>query len=218
MRKKLFAILLAAAMLFALTACSASSSSTSTVTVSTSVTDENGSTTTNTTTREVGVNVGTDGVTTTRSTESSSTTTDSSPEDIVAWWYETYQGGAIGENAAGDRFLLAYDDPENITEAVLTIVSADGSSIYIREGIVRKDGEGKDEHLVLVDEDRDTAVPFDIYDSDKGDFELYFYGDGDSAVMNVVDQDTILGEMRGVLETITAAQASNAEANADAGQ
>lgn len=208
MKKRILALALAALMLLSLGACSASSSSTSTVTVSTSVTDENGNTTTNTTTNEVGVSVGTDGITTTHNTETTSTTTDKN-EEIVNWWYETYKGGAIGENAAGDRFLLAYDDPENITAATLTIISADGSSIYIREGSVRTDGEGEDQHLVLDDDERDVAIPFDFYESDKGDFEMYFYGDGDTAVMNAVDQDTILGEMRSVLETTTAVEAAN---------
>lgn len=211
MKKKILALVLSALMLFALTACSASSSSSSTVTVSTSVSDENG-TTTNTTTSEVGVSVGTDGIKTTHSSESSSTTTPdegNTPEEIVEWWYDNYKSGAIGENANGDRFLLAYDDPEDISLATLTIISADGSSLYIREGHIEVEGEGEDEHLVLVDESRDVAVPFAFYDSEEGDFEMFFLGDDDVAVMNVVDQETILGEMQEILEATTAVEESN---------
>ena len=201
MKKRIIAIMLAALMLLSLTACHASSSSSSTVTVTTSKTDENGNTTTNTTTGEVGVTVGTDGISANHSlnTETTEDTELPSEDELVALWYETYSGGAIGENADGDRFLFAYDDPESIEAATLTIIMTDGS-LYIREGTVQQEGEGDEAHLVLIDEWRDLAVPFDIYSSEEGDFELFFLGDGDSAVMTVVDQDTILGEMREILE------------------
>ncbi len=202
MKKRILALALALIMLFALTACSASSSSSSTVTVSTSKTDENGNTTTNTTTGEVGVTVGTDGISTTTTHSTSTETTEAEPltaDDIIAYWYDTYTAGAIGENADGDRFLLAYDDPDAIDEATLTIIMTDGS-LYIREGYVQPEGEGDEAHYVLIDESRDAAVPFNFYDSESGDFDLYFLGDGDVAVMTAVDQETILGEMRAILE------------------
>ena len=206
MKKKILAVLLVSLMLFALSACSVSSSSSSTVSVSTSVTDENG--VTNTTSSEVGVSIGTDGITATHNRKSSTTPSEAnSPEEIVEWWYDNYTSGAIGENADGDRFLLAYDDPEDMSLATLTIVGADGDSLYIREGSIQVEGE--DEHLVLVDESRDVAVAFAFYDSDEGDFEMFFLGDGDVAVMNVVDQETILGEMQSILEASTAVEESN---------
>jgi hypothetical protein len=200
--KKLLAVILAVLMLLSLAACSASSSTSSSVTVTTSKTDENGTTTTNTTTGEVGVTVGTDGISATHNTSTSTETTEApapDTEEIIASWYETYNAGAIGENAEGDRFLLAYDDPEDISEATLTIISADGS-LYIREGYIQTEGEGDDEHYVLIDENRDSAVPFAFYESESGDFDMYFFGDGDTAVMTAVDQETILGEMRAILE------------------
>ncbi|MBR0159865.1 MAG: hypothetical protein IJQ02_01015 [Oscillospiraceae bacterium] len=200
--KKIIVLTLTLAMLFSLSACSASSSRTSTVTVTTSQTDENGVTTTNTTTDEVGVTVGTDGISTTSNHSSDTQTTEEEPltaEEIIALWYDTYTGGATGENENGDRFLLAYDDPEDIQQATLTIIGVDGS-LYIREGYIQTEGEGEDEHLVLIDESRDVAVPFIFYDSEQGDFEMYFLADGDTAVMTVVDQETILGEMRDILE------------------
>ncbi len=201
MKKRIFALFLATMMVLTLAACSASSSSTSTVTVSTSKTDENGNTTSNTTTGEVGVTVGTDGISATHSLNTDTTEDTELPatEDLIDWWYETYTAGAIGENADGDRFLLAYNDTDPITEATLTIVMADGK-LYIREGNVQVEGEGDDSHYVLIDEGRDAAVPFDFYDSETGDFDMYFLGDGDTAVMTVVDQETILSEMRSILE------------------
>ena len=181
MKKQMIALALALLMLLALTACSASSSSTSTVTVSTSKTDEDGNTTTNTSSSEVGVTVGTDGISATTSHSSTTETGEEpvDPEEIVAWWYDTYFAGAIGENAEGDRFLLAYDDPEVFSEATLTIIGTDGS-LYIREGVIQMEGEDEDQHYVLIDEGRDVAVPFDVYDSDEGDYELVFLGDGDA--------------------------------------
>ena len=211
MKKQMTAFFLALLMLFSLTACHASSSSSSTVTVTTSKTDENGNTTTNTTTGEVGVTVGTDGISATHNTTTESETTEASalsPEEIIEMWYDTYNVGAIGENADGDRFLLAYDDPEDIYDATLTIIGADGS-LYIREGYIQTEGEGDDEHFVLIDEARDAAVPFAFYDSEDGDFEMYFLGDGDTAVMTVVDQETILGEMRAILEQTQAEPEDN---------
>ena len=211
MKNRILALLLSVIMPLSLAACKSSSTSTSTVTVSVSQTDEDGNTTTKTTTNEVGVTVGTDGISTTHNvttettddTELPSETTDDtelpSEEDLIDWWYETYSAGAIGENADGDRFLLAYNDTDPITEATLTIVMTDGS-LYIREGSVQMEGEGDEEHYVLIDENRDAAVPFAFYDSDEGDFEMFFLGDGDVAVMTVVDQETILGEMSGILE------------------
>ncbi|MCR5575685.1 MAG: hypothetical protein K6F56_01610 [Oscillospiraceae bacterium] len=197
MKKQIFALALILMMLLSMSACSASSTSTSTTTVTTSKTDENGNTTTNTTTSEVGVTVGTDGISAT--TNHSSDTQTNSAEDIIAYWYDTYSAGATGENENGDRFLLAYDDPENITEATLTIIGADGS-LYIREGYIQEEGEGEDAHFVLIDETRDVAVPFIFYESEQGDFEMYFLADGDTAVMTVCDQEIILSEMRDILE------------------
>lgn len=71
--KKIMAIVLLAAVVCAMTACSFSSSSTSTFTVSTSVADEEGNTETNTVSGEAGVSVGTDGVKVTADTTSETT-------------------------------------------------------------------------------------------------------------------------------------------------
>ena len=127
--------MLAALMLLSLTACHASSSSSSTVTVTTSKTDENGNTTTNTTTGEVGVTVGTDGISANHSlnTETTEDTELPSEDELVAMWYETYSGGAIGENADGDRFLFAYDDPESMRCKAQYVLDHDYGGVFYWE-------------------------------------------------------------------------------------
>ena len=72
--KKIFAILLMAAVIFTMTACKFSSSSTSSFSVSTSVTGEDGKTETRTVTGEVDVSAGSDGVNVQTNTTDETTT------------------------------------------------------------------------------------------------------------------------------------------------
>lgn len=204
--KKFFALILTVLLVLSLSACSAESSSSSTVTFSTSVTDENGITTTNTSTGEVGVSVGTDGINTTANTTHETTT--SVDSETIDSWYEAFSGGAIGTNEAGDRFLLAWDDPDPISYAALIIVETDGS-VMIRNGEVEAEEVDGEEHLTLIDEEMQTETPFAFYESEEGDFDMFFFGDGDIAVMNYADQDTIINEMADVIAAVNAANAEN---------
>ena len=62
MKKKILALILAAAMVFTLCACEVSSEHTSTTTVTTSKTDADGNTTTQTVTNEIGITADQDGI------------------------------------------------------------------------------------------------------------------------------------------------------------
>ena len=137
MKKRYLALLCAAMLMLALCACKAESSNQTTVTVTSSSTDENGVTTTTTNTSEAGVTVGTDGV---KTTENQTTETvvetpapTEEPEDAQEEaeeeftfddWAARFTGGAIGRNADGDQFVLAWDDPDDITYAALMILSS----------------------------------------------------------------------------------------------
>ena len=62
MKKKILALILAAAMVFTLCACEVSSEHTATTTVTTSKTDADGNTTTQTVTNEIGITADQDGI------------------------------------------------------------------------------------------------------------------------------------------------------------
>lgn len=196
----MLAILLAACVVLMLTGCEVSSSSTSTTTITTSKTDADGNTTTNTTTTEVGATVGTNGVSTTAQTNTETTTTPANEapsftaEDLRSAWQKRYAGGGKGTDKGGDTVYFAYDDPEQITQAVMMIVSADGKNLLSHEGEVYWDDENDCE--ILYDEDLDRSMPFVIDNGDGDDtYVIRFIGDGDEAVMKVMDLESLFDEM-----------------------
>ena len=217
MKKRYLALLCAAMLLLALCACKAESSSQSTVTVTSGTTDENGVTTTTTNTSEAGISVGTDGV---KTTENQTTETvvetpapTEAPEDVREEeteeeeftfddWAARFTGGAIGRNADGDQFVLAWDDPDDITYAALMILNPEGTEVSVREGEVTIAGEDDNVHLVLTDTVREVEVPFNFYSSDEGDFAMFFLANADTAVMTEVDHDQVIDAFAKVLAAI----------------
>ena len=210
MKKRTFALILAFAMLFALSACSASSSSTSTTTVSTSVTDSEGNTTTNTVTNEMGISAGTDGVQTTNETTTETTTTPAAPSMADFFppeeeWYDIYSGGGEGTNEEGDSFYFAYNDPENVTYAMVLIAFADGD-IMVRNGDVNWNEE--ENCLELIDEDMQVSIPFLFLDTEEEDcFVIRFLANETEVLFESVDQETIISDVYSILSN----SVSNAE-------
>ena len=194
--KRVLAAVLAAAMVFALGACGVSSSSTSTTTVSSSVTDGDGNTTTNSVTNETGVSVGTDGVSASSDTTTETTTGSEDPdftaEDLEAVWYQRFSGGAEGISEYGDVVYFAFDDPDDISYAIIMLITDEGETLFSREGAVTVDDDG---NAVLTDEEMDSETPFSITDADGDTFTMNFIADGDSAEMTVLDLDSIIGDM-----------------------
>ena len=194
--KRVLAAVLAAAMVFALGACGVSSSSTSTTTVSSSVTDGDGNTTTNSVTNETGVSVGTDGVSASSDTTTETTTGSEDPdftaEDLEAVWYQRFSGGAEGISEYGDVVCFAFDDPDDISYAIIMLITDEGETLFSREGAVTVDDDG---NAVLTDEEMDSETPFSITDADGDTFTMNFIADGDSAEMTVLDLDSIIGDM-----------------------
>ena len=215
MKKRYLALLCAAMLMLALCACKAESSSQTTVTVTSSTTDENGVTTTTTNTSEAGVTVGTDGV---KTTENQTTETvvetpapAEEPEDAQEEaeeeftfddWAARFTGGAIGRNADGDQFVLAWDDPDDITYAALMILNPEGTEVSVREGEVTIAGEDDNVHLVLTDTVREVEVPFNFYSSDEGDFAMFFLANADTAVMTEVEYDQVIDAFARVISAI----------------
>jgi hypothetical protein len=215
MKKRYLALLCAAMLLLALCACKAESSSQSTVTVTSGTTDENGVTTTTTNTSEAGISVGTDGV---KTTENQTTETvvetpapTEEPEDAQEEaeeeftfddWAARFTGGAIGRNADGDQFGLAWDDPDDITYAALMILNPDGTEVSVREGEVTIAGADDNVHLLLTDTVREVEVPFNFYSSDEGDFAMFFLANADTAVMTEVEYDEVIGAFAQVISAI----------------
>ena len=190
---RLFALTLALLMVFMLAACSASSSSSSTTTFSTSKTDENGNTTTNTTTTEVGITVGTDGISTTNQTTTQTTTDagdgeeDPDPEvetaELTDLMYELYNGGAMGTNADGDVFYYAFNDEND--NLMLAIMTEDHSSFTKWHGWA----DVLDDQTILTGYNEDNYIPFDLIQTEDDVFTLSFIMNGDEADMEVVDYD-----------------------------
>ena len=215
MKKRYLALLCAAMLMLALCACKAESSSQTTVTVTSSSSDENGVTTTTTNTSEAGVTVGTDGV---KTTENQTTETvvetpapTEEPEDAQEEaeeeftfddWAARFTGGAIGRNADGDQFVLAWDDPDDITYAALMILNPEGTEVSVREGEVTIAGEDDNVHLVLTDTVREVEVPFNFYSSDEGDFAMFFLANADTAVMTEVEYDQVIDAFARVISAI----------------
>ena len=209
MKKTILALLCAAALMLGLCACESEHKSEKSVTVSSSTTDENGvTTTTTTTTTETSVSAGGEGVKTESHTTTETVTETPAPdaepeapgdEGSFDDWAARFSGGAIGENAEGDQFLFAWDDPDDICYAALMIISADGSEGMGREGAVTLAGADDNVYYLLTDSVKADEIAFNIYPSAEGDFDLFFRGDADTAVMNEVDYETIIGAFAQVL-------------------
>ena len=206
MSKRVLAVLLAALMLFALTACSASSTSTTTTTITTSKTDENGNTTTNTVTNEIGISAGTDGISTTNQTttdtKTESSNTGVTSDELAGALAQKFSAGAEGVTADGDKVLFAYDDPETFSYGAIILIMDGGKSLMGREGEIRYE----EEQWVLVDEEMDARIPFvlsETEDNDETRFVMTFQ-DGDSAVMTAVDAKTIIDDMIAALNAFNA--------------
>lgn len=204
--KRILPVLLAAALIFSLGACSVSSSSTSTTTFTTSTTDADGNTTTNTTTTEVGVTAGTDGVSTTHNTTTTTTTETPAPADeaaptaadYVEALSEKFTEAATGSNDSGDTFYYLWREDGDDVYAALMIVGAD-DSIYAREGWIQTE----ENNVALVDEEMDSVTPF-YFDNndDNGNFDMCFVQDGDVAHMAIADTDDVIAAVSEVLANI----------------
>lgn len=204
--KRILSVLLAAALIFSLGACSVSSSSTSTTTITTSTTDADGNTTTNTTTTEMGVTAGTDGVSTTHNTTTTTTTETPAPADeaaptaadYVEALSEKFTDAATGSNDNGDTFYYLWREDGDDVYAALMIVGAD-DSIYAREGWIQTE----ENNVALVDEEMDSVTPF-YFDNndDNGSFDMCFVQDGDVAHMATADTDDVIAAVSEVLANI----------------
>ncbi|MCR4656853.1 MAG: hypothetical protein K5770_11575 [Lachnospiraceae bacterium] len=209
MKRKSVIFLLAAAMVLSLTACS--SSKTTTTTVSTSFTDENGETTTHTTTTttENGQTTTEEDTATTVSEEepdeteeivTEETVYEPDPEDIPTLrdeWAEYFEYGAEGQTDEDETVLFTYDDPENLTQAALMIISPDNELTLYDIGPVR----AEEDYYVIEDIDGDVELPFAITDTADDYFEMGFQ-DGSYAQLYYVDKDTIIDDMVYVIEQV----------------
>ena len=200
MKKKILAIVMAAVLILAMTACSASSSSTTSF--STSVTDSDGNTTTNTVTNEVGVSAGPDGIQTKNetTTDTSTTAAAGTMADFfppVEEWYDLYAEGGEGQTEDGDRFFFAYNDPEDVSEAILLIQFTDGG-VMVRNGEVTWNED--EECLELYDADVDSTIPFIFLDTEEdGVFAIRFLANDLEVFFDMVDQDTIINDIYDIL-------------------
>ena len=222
MRKKIISALLTAIMLFALTACSVSTSSTSTTTITTSrsdgdsstststvtthTSDENGSTSTTTvTTSESDVNGSTTTVTTSKTDENGETTTETvtsgtdvsgdSSDDLSTVMAQKFFGGAEGVSKDGDKIFLAYDDAETFSYAAIAIVTDDGQTLFAREGDIVSD----DDWMYIVSDEYGDQIPFSLSDAENEQDFVMSFKDGDSAVMTLVDPETVISDMIALL-------------------
>lgn len=203
MKKNILALVLAAVMLFTLSACGVPSSSTSTTSFSTSITDADGNTTTTTVTNEMGVSAGTDGIQTTNETTTSETTTPAAsmadffpPKED---WFDVYAAGGEGQNEEGDAFYFAYNDPENLTEAMLLIRFSDGD-VLVRNGEVIWNEEDECLELQDADVDTDNVIPFVFLETEEEDgFAIRFLANGMEVFFEIVDQETIINDIYDIL-------------------
>lgn len=215
MKKRTLALLLALAMVFALSACRVSSSSSSTTTITTSVTDADGNTTEKTVTNEIGVSAGTDGVQVTNETTSESAPAEEPAGDETAAeatgsmadmyppmedWYDRFAWGAEGEDDNGEQVYFAVDDPDDISYAMLLFRESDGS-VMVRDGKV--DWGDEEGVMELYDADVDKYVPFTLTDGDEESVVMTFLVDDSTFVMYCVDQDTIIRDIYDILSRST---------------
>ena len=111
------------------------------------------------------------------------------PERLAARLHDEYSMATKGTNAAGDVFYYAYND--DVTEAVLVIVSADGTQYNGWEGYLRD----VDDHAVIESFDGESEVPFKIEQTEDNVFTMTFLNDGDVANMEVVDLDSFVKDL-----------------------
>lgn len=182
--KKIITLLIA---LFLICGCSVKS----TTTVSTSV-SENGNTTTTTTTQTVENGVFS-------SSTDTVTSSDDDPTGLRNKWTELFEEGAEGVSKDDWDVYFAYDDPNDISLAAIMILKDGELRDYIFGDVVEEDGHYK---IVDVDEKEDGTVenlPFEIGEVKADGFEMRFK-DGDSVVLNFVDQETIINDMISIWE------------------
>ena len=214
MKKKILAIILTVVLIFALSACGVSASSSTQTSFSTSVTDSDGNTTTNTVTNEIGISAGPDGIQTKNETTTDSSTTGAvgSMADYfppIEEWYDLYAAGGEGQNEDGDSFFFAYNDPEDVSEAILLIQFTDGD-VMVRNGEVFWDEDN--ECLELYDADVDSTIPFIFLETEEdGVFAIRFLANDVEVFFDIVDQDTIINDIYDVLASATPNSAAEEE-------
>lgn len=189
--KNIISILISVAVVLGLCACSVEVSSTSSSSFTTSTTDAQGNTTETTTTTENGV-----------TTTDTITTTADDPTGLRSKWKEFFSAGAEGVSNDGYNIYMIMDDPENITLAAIMVTTPEDKELltYIY-GEVTVDGDT----AKISDVQEDLELPFQIGESQQENcFEIYFQ-DGDAAVMELVDQDTIINDMISIWEVHQAA-------------
>ncbi|MBR3251401.1 MAG: hypothetical protein IKF80_06805 [Erysipelotrichaceae bacterium] len=189
--KNIISILISVAVVLGLCACSVEVSSTSSSSFTTSTTDAQGNTTETTTTTENGV-----------TTTDTITTTADDPTGLRSKWKEFFSAGAEGVSNDGYNIYMIMDDPENITLAAIMVTTPEDKELltYIY-GEVTADGDT----AKISDVQEDLELPFQIGESQQENcFEIYFQ-DGDAAVMELVDQDTIINDMISIWEVHQAA-------------
>lgn len=199
--KKTLSLILAAVMAFSLVGCGFSSESSTTTSFSTSTTDAEGNTTTQTVTNEIGISADQDGIHTKNETTHDVTTSVAGsmaeafpPKEE---WYDAFSEGAEGENEDGDVFYLAFDDPEDVSYAMLLIVFADGN-IMVRNGEVLEDEEYGG--VMIYDKDVDSSIPFEFLDADEeGSFVVHFLANDTAVTLSYVGQDTIISDIYNIL-------------------
>ena len=199
MKKTVIALICAASLLLWLSACGSGGKSES------GAAEENGVAAV-APTPEVGGSVGTDGIETDSqetvgsAAESPAPAVETEPPEPEAdGWAARFSGGAIGENGAGDQFLFAWDDRDDMGYAALAIISADGGEVLLREGSVALGGADDNVYYVLTDAAAKEELRFNLYPSVGGDFDLFLRGDADTAVMNEMEYDTVIGAFAQVI-------------------
>ena len=197
--KRIFpAILLTAALLLCLTACT--TTSTSTTTTSVSVTDEDGNTTTTTTTNENGVE--TSSTTVTNADGETFAISDNDPTGLRGQWPEMFSEGAEGTNEAGESFFFAYDDPDDLNLGAVMILSEDRTEL---ETYVFGEITFEDDIFTIDDVEGEESLPFTVTDADENGFTMGFQN-GVTVRMEFVDQDTIIDDMISIWESVNTAE------------
>ena len=189
--KKFITLLTAVLLVFGLCSCSVEVSSTTSSSLTTTTTDSEGNTTQTTTTTENGV-----------TTSNTITATPDDPTGLRSKWREYFTAGAEGVSNDGYNVYLIMDDPQNITFAAIMILTSNNDELltYVY-GDVTVDGDT----AKITDVQEDIDLPFQLGDSDQENcFEIYFK-DGDAAVMELVDLDTIINDMISLWEVHQAA-------------
>ncbi len=189
--KKNITLLTSVLLVLGLCSCSVEVSSSASTSLTTTTTDSEGNTTQTTTTTENGV-----------TTSSTITATPDDPTGLRSKWREYFTAGAEGLSNDGYNVYLIMDDPQNITFAAIMILTSNNDELltYVY-GDVTVDGDT----AKITDVQEDIDLPFQLGDSDQENcFEIYFK-DGDAAVMELVDLDTIINDMISLWEVHQAA-------------